>query len=470
MKKIVILISFLLCLLNSFSQKEANVWAYGFGNGIDFNSGSASAILTSTHTVEGCSSVCDSLGNLLFYTNGMTVWDKNGMQMPNGVGLFGHDTTSAFHDYSSTQGATIIKKPGSDSLYYIFTASAQGKYLPYCYSIVDMSLNGGLGDVFEKNSILLMNSTEKLTAVNHRNQNDVWIITHPLNTDQYHSFLLTNSGISAAVVTIIDTTYGLVNGCVGALKASHNGKKLASCEWGKKRVALYDFNDSTGIISNRILMTVPKLSYGVEFSPNDSVLYIGSCPGHGLYQYDISSNISATIASTFYNFNLRQISTGGGQLQLGPDGKIYFNRGGPNNYALSVINAPNYVGSLCSFSDSSFITLAYDHSIQSLPNFNQSIFKNVPNLSPLITNTNNEIYKEENLFVFPNPALNQINLSFNSNVLSTKVCLYDIAGRLIFEKDFETSIGSNTLEYDASFLNKGIYILKVNHQSVRFIK
>lgn len=459
----------------NFSQKEANVWAFGLSNGIDFNSGTAVAILTSMFTTEGCSSVCDSVGSLLFYTNGMSVWDKNGIVMPNGTDLFGHDTTSAHHGYSSTQGATIIKKPDSDSLYFIFTASAQGKYLPYCYSIVDMSLNGGLGDVTSKNIVLLANSSEKLTAVNHRNQNDVWVITHPLGSNQFHSFLLTGSGISSAVITSIDTAYSVSHGCVGAMKASHNGKKVISCEWGTpNRVALYDFNDSTGVLSNSMVWSLPgpgsRNNYGAEFSPNDSFLYISCAPGNYVYQYDISSNNFATILSSEYDFNLPSRPYQTGNLQLGPDGRIYLNRAGLYNYALSVINAPNYPGALCSFTDSSFVLLWTDNKIPSMPNFNQSIFKNAPNLSPLITNAGNEVYNEENIHVFPNPAFNSINVNFNSNSLSAKVFLYDIAGRLIFEKDFKTSIGSNTLEYDISFLDKGVYILKVNQQSVRFIK
>src|SRR5687768_1932810 len=99
MKKIIYTFCLIACLpLFSFSQKEANIWFFGTNAGLDFNSGSPVAItggMINTH--EGCASVCDANGDLLFYSDGITVWNKNHQVMPNGSGLSG--------DYSSTQSA-----------------------------------------------------------------------------------------------------------------------------------------------------------------------------------------------------------------------------------------------------------------------------------------------------------------------------------------------------------------------------
>jgi hypothetical protein len=118
MKKTLILL--VLCLpLFGLAQKEGNVWYFGENAGLDFNSGSPVALTDGMlNTDEGCASICDANGSLLFYTDGMTVYNRNHGIMPNGTGLLGHS--------SSTQSAIIVKKPMSNNLYYIFTVDYIG--------------------------------------------------------------------------------------------------------------------------------------------------------------------------------------------------------------------------------------------------------------------------------------------------------------------------------------------------------
>ena len=99
--------------LQSYSQGEANFWYFGENAGIDFNSGNPVPISGQLSTNEGCSSFSDKTGKLLFYSDGITVWDKNGNAMPNGRNLFG--------DPSSSQSAIIVPHPGNGNLYYLFT-------------------------------------------------------------------------------------------------------------------------------------------------------------------------------------------------------------------------------------------------------------------------------------------------------------------------------------------------------------
>src|SRR5437868_1964390 len=103
----------------TFAQKESYNWYFGANAGITFNTDPPTALTNGAiNTTEGCSSISDDKGNLLFYTDGMTVWNKNHQVMDNGSGLNG--------DNRSTQSAVVIKLPESNSLYYIFTASEQG--------------------------------------------------------------------------------------------------------------------------------------------------------------------------------------------------------------------------------------------------------------------------------------------------------------------------------------------------------
>src|SRR5882762_2021002 len=141
-----------------FSQHQSDKWYFGIYAGLDFTSGSPIPITDGAlSTSEGCSSISDYNGNLLFYTDGRTVYDRNNQAMPNGAGLDGGE--------SSTQAALIVPLPGiSTQVYYIFTTDQIGGPLGFRYSVVDMTLNGGFGDVTTINELIQNHVTEKVVA------------------------------------------------------------------------------------------------------------------------------------------------------------------------------------------------------------------------------------------------------------------------------------------------------------------
>ena len=147
-KRLTITFILTLLLINiSSAQKESRFWYFGDNAGLDFNQSPPVPLLNGVLiTTEGCASMSDTSGALLFYTDGITVWDRNGMPMPNGTGLLGHS--------NSTHSAAIVKEPGSSSKYYIFTAPAQAGVLngkpEMRFNLIDLSLNGGFGDVVIK--------------------------------------------------------------------------------------------------------------------------------------------------------------------------------------------------------------------------------------------------------------------------------------------------------------------------------
>ena len=167
--KIRIIFFFVLLSQLLFSQGEANIWYFGENAGLDFNSGNPVALTNGQlNTIEGCATISNSVGQLLFYTDGITIYNSNHQVMLNGAGLYG--------DTSSTQSATIVKKPGSATLYYVFTIDEEVNPNGFCYSIVDMSLDGGNGAVTSTKNILVYTPTcEKLAVVKHANNTDFWI-------------------------------------------------------------------------------------------------------------------------------------------------------------------------------------------------------------------------------------------------------------------------------------------------------
>lgn len=279
---------------------------------------------------EGCSSISDCNGLLLFYTDGEKVWNKNHQLMANGTGLFGRDT--------STQAATIIKKPGSVNSYYIFTSSVATSMGNSCYTEVDMALQGGLGEVTNKNVQLFTNATEKLTIAKHANGIDYWAISYNRNTNYFHAYLVSAAGVSSIPVLSYYENIDLS----GGMKVSPDGTKLAVCNFSAMGL-LFDFDNSNGRISSTAEELTPdnEYPYSAEFSPDSRLLYVNCYPK--TYQLDLSaSNIKDS------RINIApSVASNSGTLQLGPNGKIYYAINGA--LKIGVINKPNVRGLGCDF-------------------------------------------------------------------------------------------------------------------------
>lgn len=327
-------------------NNETNWWYFGYAGGIEFTTGSpvpapGSPIATS----EGSSSVSDKVtGNLLFYSDGQIVYDATHNPMPNGTGLMGGS--------SSTQSCLIVPLPGSTTIYYVFTTSELGISSGTRYSVVDMTLNGGLGDVVvaSKNTLLFSPNSEQLAATKHANCTDWWIMTKELDNNVHHAYLLTSTGVSGPVTSTLGLSCGTIS--YGQGKFTPDGTKYAMAAGAAWNVQLFDFDNSTGILSNALTLAsgvgFGEDVYGLSFSGDNTKLYVmrGSAGG-SLYQYDISSGVPATIlaSATFIG------STGSyPQLQLAKDYKIYIASGGTS---IGVINNPNVTGVGCGLAPAS---------------------------------------------------------------------------------------------------------------------
>lgn len=309
-----------------YAQNEYNIWFFGQNAGVNFNLGTPTAQLGSqmqSHEA-GCT-ISTPEGELLFYTNGEKIWNRQHQVMPNGADIFGST--------SSSQGALIIKKPGSEHIYYVFTTGAYETPHPFYYAEVDMTLDNGNGDVVSKSNMLLQYTTEHMTATRHDNGVDYWVIVHGYNNSRFHAFLVSESGISEPVLSIIGDSFNTeqVTGC---MKVSPQGNKLAIATDGS--LQLFDFNNAAGTLSNRRRLSTEENCYGVEFSHLGEMLYY-SCR-FGLFQMDLTSE----------NFLLNKIkiTAFASAIQLGPDHKIYCNAA--LTY-LGIIHNPDVPGLGCNF-------------------------------------------------------------------------------------------------------------------------
>ncbi len=375
-------IKLLFCLLFftsfAFGQVQNNVWCFGNHAGLDFNSGTPVALpTTAISTNEGCSSISDNSGQLLFYTDGVSVWNKNHIQMPNGFGLQGNPSTS--------QSALIVPiQSATGDLYYVFTINELAGAMTY--SIVDMGLQSGMGDVTATKNVALHPAVcEKQVAIQKCDKN-VWVISHEWGTNNFFADLVTPSGINPSVISSVGTINqggsGPTWNSVGYMKASQQGNRLALAIRDANLFEVFDFDSNTGFVSNSIPITPNHSSlYGVEFSPNGNILYGSSILSQEIYQFNLLAGSPASISASSTTITT---AAWGCALQLATDGKIYIAQ--PTSFTtglnyLGVINSPDSYGTSCNFVANG-VSLGSNNVLVGLPNF--MIRANIPAI-PTIT-------------------------------------------------------------------------------------
>ncbi|TVZ16943.1 T9SS type B sorting domain-containing protein [Maribacter sp. MAR_2009_72] len=362
-----------------FGQGENENWYFGNGAGIKFDINGGTTVLNNSQlfSIEGCSVISDKLGNLLFYTDGETVYDSSHSIMLNGENLNGSS--------SSTQSSLIVAKPNSSNIYFIFTVdtnTASGIDDGFSYSVVDINLNDGKGAVIQKNINLLTNTSEKLTqVVKSCSSKSSWIITFASENgddnvfNTFHAFEVDSSGVSNNSIKSTFESLEIIDDR-GYLKASLDGSKLASANV-KDSLYVYDFDKETGKVFNQKKINISaadgaNAAYGIEFSPSGQFLYVhasnrlSSRDGHksSLLQYDLwTENISDSQVLIEHRDLFR------GALQMGINGKIY--RTLPYNYHngtpyLGVITNPDEKGSLANYEHNA-IDLDGNNATQGLP-------------------------------------------------------------------------------------------------------
>ncbi|MFD1004694.1 T9SS type B sorting domain-containing protein [Winogradskyella aquimaris] len=412
MKKSCLLVFTVLFSALTFAQSEASYWYFGRNAGLRFDAttGTVTGITDGQiNTLEGCTSISDENGNLQFYTDGQTVWNRNHQIMPNGNYFSG---TGLLGDPSSTSSGVIVPKPENPTQYYIFTVDEphhdnasvypnqfNGNYdsggtVPgaddgfnngFNYSLVDMTLNGGLGDVVptEKNIPLItydpnddleirFKCAEKITAVRAEDCSSFWVITH--FGDSFYSFRVDINGVDTTPVVSTVGPYVPIEGyrrnALGYIKTSPDASKLLVAHFGFATttggnagggVYLYDFDNETGIVSNNVELYSPQNNnspYGVEFSAENRKAYAtvglgiqGNGPSQVL-QWDLESIDIPNSMEVIHSSN----AFSAGALQLGIDRRIYraqvdlSNINGTGRF-LGVINNPELDGLAANYNE-----------------------------------------------------------------------------------------------------------------------
>ena len=358
------------------AQGEANWWFFGDGGGLDFTGGTPTATAAALNTIdtnEGCSAISDECGDLQFYSDGTTIWNRNHTVMLNGTGLSGNG--------SSTQSGVIVRRPGSTTEYYVFSV-----FNSMVYSLVDMTLDGGLGGVVpgQKNITVNNNTTERVTLLAGDDQTFYWLLTVPSGQDAIYAYRVDATGVNTTPV-ISNFTQNINSTVRGYLKASPIGNRLGLCNMTGGAWIL-SFNKATGQALNPQQLAAPpghNNPYGVEFSVNSRKMYVSwhsSNGGNGLsgtratVQYDLLTGPNFVNNPFVLHTTTNTVRRTG--LQLGPDGKIYVSEGRnsfTNNF-LSTIDNPNDAGAAANFNYNSVQLANGTEAQEGLPQFITNLF------------------------------------------------------------------------------------------------
>ena len=303
------------------------------------------------------------------YTDGQDLWDKTNNIMPNGAGLFSY--------YSSYQPAIIVPHPGDTNNYFVFTVDAFLEGSPYQRGLhwheVDMALNGGLGDVISKNNLLTSYTQERIAAVRNASSTGYWVVVLKASTgmasgNEFYAYEVTAAGVNPTPV--ISTTGPMILSDSRGLYISPQGNTLVLSE----PFCIYDFNNTSGVVSHRWTASTSTNLRAFEFSPDGNFLY--GCGGRfatPLYQFDLT----APNVNDFNSSNTQITTEDVSDVRLGPDCRIYVmppgNIATPSN-TIHVINQPNRPGLSCDFKKNSS-TYTSGGSASSFPIFCASFFE-----------------------------------------------------------------------------------------------
>ncbi len=358
--KIYIFLVLLLIPVLFFGQVSMrdNNWYFGNNAGVSFNTGSPVAVAGSAmSTSEGCASISNTGGQLLFYTDGATVWDKTHIAMPNADGSSWNKKLSG--NSSSAQSAIITTHPCDTNKYYVFTTDGEtsfdatdpkGMYDGLYYTVIDMTLNGGKGDVdlaylaaqpgyvAGGNKIELIDSIqEKVNAAIHSNGVNYWVVAQRINGD-FYAYKIDCNGIDMTPRKSLNLYGPGAHVTYANMAFSKDGKSLTVAGGFNWSVHLFDFNNTTGIASNKrtLVADVMELgaAWGVCYSPNDSIIYVVPWGGVTYKRFKrFAPNVPASGV-------IATLPTSTTVIQLAPNGKMYATNNDATNY-LSVFNTPN---------------------------------------------------------------------------------------------------------------------------------
>ena len=395
-------------------------------------------------------------GDLLFYSNGCFVTSHNHEMMENGddinIGEIYPLVSNCEVGYT-LRNMMVLPDPAYDEGYYLLHKRIE--FLPntqqpgiitigtpaLMYSYIDMSTNGGLGRVEEKNVEVFRRKDVQLNsgqmhAVRHSNGRDWWVMQVLDTSNVYYAVLIDDGGIRLQDSTVIGPKLHFDLSSSGALKFSPQGDRMVMTGY-HDGVMLFDFDRSTGKLSN---LRQGKgwdiqIRIGVEWSASGRYMYVSN--GDSLWQYDSNaSDLDAgRVLIGVWDGSNDPFQTRFGFMQRGPDCRIYMSSYS-STYTIHVINKPDEPGEACDFRQHGLELGISTRSI-SIPNFPNFRIDTGPVCDPdIVTSVVHPVYSPvERMSLYPNPAAEYVQMNLPPGASgSGTFTLYDMEGRLVYSR------------------------------------
>lgn len=476
-KNILILILLIIPVLLMAQDKYGFRWILHYHDFIDFRITPAKVGIIVPQPFysagEFGTTMCNKYGELMFQTGGCYILNKNLAIMKNGDSINSKFTYRYYCEvrlgdgtFPFNQSSIAIPFPQKDSMYIALNLDMQpsdrGFYIisqHLYYHIIDMKQENGLGAVTEQRKIAIEDTLSRgsLAATKHSNGIDWWIICGKLVSNCYFSVKITSAGVQIPIKTCIgDTTVEIDLASNAAF--SSNGKKYIKSFY-RDNIYLYDFNNTTGQLSNLKRLLLPDTTWsfkGIQFSANNRYLYVTRYST--VYQFDLEApNIQASRLEVGDVSNFPKDNQRGElfEMRLAPDGKIYIASPFSHRF-LSVINRPNCRGKLSNFRPYSIELTRYNYGgLPNIPFFTQPPANYT--CDSLDTQTTEII---EPITLYPNPATNQISIS--STEAFQIFDIIDITGKIVLKGKL-----NDKNDIAVSGLPDGLYFLTLKNTSTQ---
>ena len=482
MKELLSVLSLLIVFNILSAQKQDYVWTFG-GDGstdpgvqgmqIDFKDSDFNVkVIDLPHrNIRSHASICDREGNLLFYTNGCAVINRDQQVMPHGDSLNQNEWKDLFGwddcdwGYPGQQNEVIIPDPGNDEGYYlihkprIFAGFSAPTSVHLWSSYIDISLDSSLGDLVYRDSVIsdrkLMSSY--LAVIPHANKSDWWLIQPVVNDSVFLTYKIDETGLVRMPDQNTHQYYNQFRSSAsGHARFSPDGSMYAIYNY-YDNLDLFDFDRETGILSHRQKIDVVPNSpsdvggqFGsVEWSPNSRFLYVTNPdsliqvdlweedPHDGIRLIDVYDGTTNPFVNDFY-------------LQsLAPDCRIYISSGNGNR-TFHVINNPNGLGQDCDFKQNG-IQLPFSHSTANTQLFPRFRVDEVDKCDSTLVSVFGElVYYRRDLKVYPNPAIDQIHIELPQDIGRADMIIYNLQGEILESKELPLS-SATILKYISAY-------------------
>ena len=434
--------------------------------------------------------ISDSLGRLLFYSNGCQVVGADHQVLPNGSNLnkgdwFDMIGDSCFGGYLGFQDILILPDPvNEDGFYHINKAiihEGELRYRQLRYSYIDKSLNNGLGAVTDKNIDISDEDQlfyNYLTAIPQKNKKDWWIVQPSKSPLGFLIYQINEMGIFYEKTIPSEIPFHEFSSGAGHAVFSPDGSKYVYFNMFDN-LNLYDFDREQGTLSEHRYLEIKKDTIfngqfsSVEFSPNSRFLYVAV--RDSLWQVDTHEEIleDGLELIDVYDGTSDPFPTVFHLMALAPNCKIYITPSSSSD-VYHVINKPNEKGLACDFVQRG-IQLPFTSSVANLPNFPKFRVDEEEKCDPTIgTFLGKEVVYRRDLEISPNPVESDLLVTLPEEPKGT-MYIFNEMGALI--KQFKVDGHETTLMINTDELPAGMYHIelipddRVNHLwNNRFVK